>query len=223
MSNKAIVLLSGGQDSTTCLAWALTQFEHVEALSIKYGQRHSIELEMAQVIAKKANVEHTLIETDFFSAIQNFSNLLQKDSDINQSHNLNPNLPSSFVPGRNLYFLLVTGVMAYVKQIPNIVIGVSQADYSGYPDCRKDTIEAMERSLSLGLEYNIKIHTPLINLTKAETVKLMQSLGKLDWYAYTHTCYNGVRPKCGTCPACILREKGFKEAGIPDPLDQVLL
>ena len=127
-------------------------------------------------------------------------------------------LPNTFVPGRNLIFLTFAAAFAWQRGIVDLVSGVAQTDYSGYPDCRRDTIDALEQSLNLGMERTFTLHTPLMNLSKKETVELAQDLGAMNAMALTHTCYNGERPPCGQCPACQLRAKGFLEAGIADPL-----
>ena len=127
-------------------------------------------------------------------------------------------LPITFVPGRNLIFLTFAAAYAYQSGIGNLVTGVAQTDYSGYPDCRDETLRALEKSIQLGMEYEIKLHTPLMFLTKVETVKLAQDCGAMEAMAYSHTCYRGEQPPCGRCPACVLRAKGFADAGITDPL-----
>ena len=127
-------------------------------------------------------------------------------------------LPSTFVPGRNALFLTVAAMVAHQKKINVIYTGVCQTDYSGYPDCREDFIESQMTTINLAMASNITIETPLMHLTKADTVRLMHELGCLDWYAHTHTCYEGAVPACGQCPACKLRLKGFKDTKIKDPL-----
>ncbi len=127
-------------------------------------------------------------------------------------------LPNTFVPGRNLVFLTFAAAFAWQRGITNLVTGVAQTDYSGYPDCRQETIDALVPALNLGMEREFTIHTPLMDLSKKETVELARDLGALDAMALTHSCYNGKRPPCGECPACRLRAKGFEEAGIGDPL-----
>ena len=127
-------------------------------------------------------------------------------------------LPNTFVPGRNLIFLTYAAAYAYQRDIRHLVTGVAQTDYSGYPDCREATIQALQTALRLGMESEFSIHTPLMHRSKKETVELARDLDALPAMAFTHTCYNGQRPPCGTCPACILRAKGFAEAGIADPL-----
>jgi 7-cyano-7-deazaguanine synthase len=143
------------------------------------------------------------------------------DSDIAVEEAPGSGLPNTFVPGRNLIFLTYAAAFAWQRDMADLVTGVAQTDYSGYPDCRRGTIDAVEQSLTLGLERTIRIHTPLMNLTKKETVELARELGAIEAMALTHTCYNGQRPPCGTCPACQLRARGFLEAGIADPLDSI--
>ena len=217
MANRALVVLSGGQDSTTCLYWALDRFGagRVEALTFDYGQRHRIELDCAGQIAKYAGVVHATLPIDTFAALG--GNALT-DSGIAVDEATGNELPNTFVPGRNLIFLTFAAAFAWQRGIVDLVSGVAQTDYSGYPDCRRDTIDALEQSLNLGMERTFTLHTPLMNLSKKETVELAQDLGALNAMALTHTCYNGERPPCGQCPACQLRAKGFLEAGIADPL-----
>jgi len=216
--SKALVLLSGGQDSTTCLYWAKTKYEHVIALNISYGQRHAIEIKAARQIATAEKIPIYNFNTDLFKLIGN-SALLESNKDIKSIHKNNKNLPASFVPGRNIIFLTVAAMFAYKYQIQNIITGVCMTDYSGYPDCRDTTIEALEKTLTLGMECAFKIHAPLMHKTKKETVEMAMNLpGCMDALAYSHTCYEGKIPPCGKCPACKLREKGFSEAGVCDPL-----
>jgi 7-cyano-7-deazaguanine synthase len=217
MKTKCMVLLSGGQDSTTSLFWAKKKFDSVETVSFDYGQRHKVELKSAAKIAGLAGVKNSVIVIKEFEAIK-YSALLDAKADVSKRHSLNKDLPATFVPGRNILFLTAAAAFAYTKGISNLVIGVSQVDYSGYPDCRGEFIRSMEKSLRLGMEYPVRIFTPLIKLDKKGTVLLAKKLGALEAMKYTHTCYEGKKPPCGKCPACLLREKGFKEAGITDPL-----
>jgi 7-cyano-7-deazaguanine synthase len=217
MASKAVVVLSGGQDSTTCLYWALDRFGdgNVEALTFDYGQRHRIELECAEMVAQGAGVAHTTLPIDTFSALGGSS---LTDAGLPVEGAPANGLPNTFVPGRNLVFLTFAAAFAWQRGIVELVTGVAQTDYSGYPDCRQDTIDELEKTLCLGMERTFTIHTPLMTLSKKETVELARDLGALDAMALTHTCYNGQRPPCGECPACRLRAKGFLEAGIADPL-----
>ena len=212
-----LVLFSGGQDSTTCLYWAKTQWENVAVLNIEYGQRHAIEIEAAVRIAHLAKVPYHSFETNLFQRIG--GSVLVEEGDISAQHKTANSLPASFVPGRNIIFLTIAAIMAYKWQIYNIVTGVCETDYSGYPDCRYATINALETTLALGMEYPFRIHTPLMHRTKKETVEMATALpGCMKALAYSHTCYEGEIPPCGKCPACKLRAKGFLEAGVPDPL-----
>ncbi len=217
MVDQAVVLLSGGQDSTTALWWAIRKFGsgNVFTVSFDYGQRHRIELKCAARVAEGAGVPNVLLPIDTFSAIG--GNALV-DAEQIVAEGRNSDLPTTFVPGRNLIFLTYVAAWAWPRKIQHLVTGVAQTDYSGYPDCRRETIDALSDALSLGMDQEFTIHTPLMNLSKKETVLLAESLGALDAMALTHTCYEGERPPCGECPACRLRAKGFEEAGIADPL-----
>ena len=213
---KSLVLLSGGQDSTTSLFWAINKGFTKEALIIDYGQRHRIEIESAVKIAKDVNVNYEIISTDLFKQIGDSALIGQ--GNISESHRVG-NLPASFVPGRNILFLTIAGAVAFKKGIKNLVTGVCQTDYSGYPDCRDNTIRSINLTLNLGMDYPLQIYTPMMWLSKKEEVDLAKTFpGCLEALAWSHTCYEGVFPPCGKCPACVLREKGFKEAGIEDPL-----
>jgi 7-cyano-7-deazaguanine synthase len=214
---SALVLLSGGQDSCTCLAWACTRFDSVYTIGFDYNQRHRIELECSQKISLLAKAkEHFVVPISSLSYLG--GSALVQTGDINSHHVVNHELPASFVPGRNYLFLGLAAAKAYQLGIQDLITGVCETDFSGYCDCRDNSIKAIQVALSLCLGINIYIHTPLMWLTKAETVQMMIKMGCLDWYKDTHTCYEGQRPPCGECPACKIRAKGFKEAGIVDPL-----
>lgn len=219
MDAAALVVLSGGQDSTTCLYWALHRFggDAVETITFDYGQRHRIELECAAAVAEFARVPNRVFPINTFEALGGNA-LTDKVIDVHDDVDAETNLPNTFVPGRNIIFLTFAAAYAWQNDIDNLVTGVAQTDYSGYPDCRQETIDALESTLRLGMESSVAIHTPLMHLTKKETVLLAKDLGALDAMALTHTCYEGKRPPCGECPACRLRAKGFDEAGIEDPL-----
>ena len=218
-SGKALVLLSGGQDSTTCLYWAIRKFdaEQVTAMSFDYGQRHRIELDCARSIAADAGVGYVCLPINTFSALGGDA-LTESSIDVDNEIDDETGLPNTFVPGRNLVFLTYAAAYAWQHDIDNLVTGVAQTDYSGYPDCRQETMEALQQALRLGMESQVIIHAPLMHRSKKETVELAAELGAMDAMALTHTCYNGARPPCGECPACVLRAKGFAEAGIEDPL-----
>ena len=213
-SQTALVLLSGGQDSATCLARSVKNFKNVLTLSFNYGQRHQIELEKARILAKIADVDHSCLDVPVLRDLSQNA-LTSKNIPIQNNKN---GLPNTFVPGRNLLFLSLAASFAYSKQCSHLVTGVCQADYSGYPDCRENFIKSLSESISFALEQAFTIHTPLMHLSKAKSIHLMQNLKKIDWYKHTHTCYEGIYPPCGKCPACILRQKGFDEAKVNDPL-----
>jgi 7-cyano-7-deazaguanine synthase len=219
MNDKALVLLSGGQDSTTCLYWAIERFgrDKVASVSFDYGQRHRIELECAKKIADFAGVSNLVLPIDTFAALGGNS---LTDADITVQAGTDPHtrLPNTFVPGRNLVFLTFAAALAYQRNTTHLVAGVAQTDYSGYPDCREETLRLLQTALQKGMESKVQIHAPLMHLSKKQTVELAEALGALPAMALTHTCYNGERPPCGHCPACQLRAKGFAEAGVADPL-----
>lgn len=219
---KALVVLSGGQDSTTCLFWALDRFGrgNVATLSFDYGQRHRIELESAARVAKHAAVSHICLPMDTF-AVLGGNALTDSEIVVDNAVSAATGLPNTFVPGRNLVFLTFAAAYAYQRGIANLVIGVAQTDYSGYPDCREETMRALQDTLRKGMDSEVTIHTPLMHLSKKQTVELAEQLGCLAAMALTHTCYKGERPPCGKCSACELRAKGFAEAGFEDPLLQV--
>lgn len=214
---RAVVLFSGGQDSTTCLYWAKQTFDEVVALNVFYGQRHQREIQSAKWIAEKIGVPLVEFELDVLKQIGDSA--LFNEDDISSTHRGSEELPASFVPGRNLFFLTVAAAYAFKNDFSHIITGVCQTDYSGYPDCRIETIKSLEHSLNLGMSSDFQIHTPLMYLSKKQTVELAQKLeGCMEGLKYSHTCYNGEFPPCGKCPACILRQKGFDEAGVVDPI-----
>lgn len=216
---SALVVLSGGQDSTTCLYWALDRFgaDHVTAVTFDYGQRHRVELACAAQIAARARVPHTVLPINTFAALGG-SALTDTGIAIRAEVDTRTQLPNTFVPGRNLIFLTFAAAFAYPRGIHDVIVGVAQTDYSGYPDCRQATLQALERAVRLGMDYELTIHAPLMFKSKAEIVLMARDLGALPALADTHTCYHGLQPPCGECPACVLRARGFAEAGIPDPL-----
>ena len=217
--DRALVVLSGGQDSTTCLYWALDRFgcANVSSITFDYGQKHRIELECARKVAAAAGISNVCLPIDTFAALGGDA-LTDTSIAVSDEADEETELPVTFVAGRNLVFLTFAAAYAYRHAAKHIVTGVAQTDYSGYPDCREETIEALQQALRLGMESDVQIHTPLMHRSKRETVELARDLGALDAMALTHTCYNGERPPCRHCPACELRAKGFAEAGIEDPL-----
>ena len=219
MTDTAPVILSGGQDSTTCLYWALDRFgvENVSSVTFDYGQRHRIELECAREIANYARVTIAVLPINTFAVLGGDA-LTSPDIEIEMELDAETGLPNTFVPGRNLIFLTFAAAMAYQRGIMHLVTGVAETDYSGYPDCREKTLHALQEALQLGMDRDVTIHMPLMHLSKKETVELARDLGALPAMALTHTCYNGERPPCGHCAACELRAKGFREAGVQDPL-----
>ena len=226
MHTTALVLFSGGQDSTTCLAHALARYERVETLGFDYGQRHSVELQARTTVlarlaerfpawAPRLGQDHMLTldvlrQIGGSSLTEDMAFAMQADG-----------LPNTFVPGRNLVFLTLAGALAYRRGLQVIVTGVCETDFSGYPDCRDDTMKAMQLALNLGLERRLRIETPLMWIDKAATWRMAEALGGpalVDLIVEdTHTCYEGERGQrhdwgygCGTCPACALRARGWE-------------
>lgn len=208
--SKAIVVFSGGQDSTTCLFWALKHYDEVEAVTFYYKQRHSDEVEVAKRIAKDVGIKHKVIDV---SIINDLTQNALTDGDMNIELDEETGLPNTFVPGRNVLFLTLASITAYQTKADAIVTGVCETDYSGYPDCRNEFVTALNGALNLGLDKNINIETPLMWLDKAETWEMAHDLGQLEYIVNnTLTCYNGIIGQgCGECPACKLRRNGLEE------------
>jgi 7-cyano-7-deazaguanine synthase len=225
VSDAALVLFSGGQDSTVCLAWALERFARVETVGFDYRQRHAVELEVRPRICERLPAiagrwrgrlgDDHVIRIDALAEMSDTA--LTRDMAIEMSGS---GLPTTFVPGRNLIFLSFAGALAYRRGIRHLVAGMCETDFSGYPDCRDDTIKAMQVALTLGLDRRVTVHTPLMWIDKAGTFALAQSIGGAPLIdlllAETHTCYLGDREHrhdwgfgCGECPACRLRAEGF--------------
>lgn len=209
--SEALVVFSGGQDSTTCLFWALKRFRKVHTITFSYGQKHSKEIEMARAIAEEAGVDFHLQDVSFISQIGT-SSLTDTSIEMDQERP-DGSFPNTFVPGRNLFFLSVAAVYAREKGIRHLVTGVSQTDFSGYPDCRDSFIKSLNVTLNLAMEEQFVIHTPLMWIDKAETWALSDELGVLDLVRYkTLTCYNGIPGDgCGHCPSCKLRMSGLEK------------
>jgi 7-cyano-7-deazaguanine synthase len=213
--NQALIVHSGGADSTICLHWAIQRFESVQAITFDYGQRHIIELEAAADICSQLSITQKVVPINSFSALGGNSLVDHEQSIATESKEL----PNTFVPGRNLIFMTFAAAWAYQISAKHLVTGVCQTDFSGYPDCRADTMTALKKSMQLGMEADFELHTPLMDLNKAESILMAQKLtGCMDSLALSHTCYEGQRPPCGACPSCILRAKGFAEVGVSDPL-----
>lgn len=209
--SKALVVFSGGQDSTTCLFWAKEHFAEVRALCFRYGQKHELEVEIARKIAAKAEVPFEVKDVDFIGKISSGCSLTDSSIEMDKDKPA-ATPPNTFVPGRNLFFLSIAAVYAREHGIMNIVTGVSQTDFSGYPDCRDSFIRSLNVTLNLALEEQFVIHTPLMWIDKAETWKLADELGVFDLVRHeTLTCYNGIPGDgCGECPSCKLRRRGLE-------------
>ncbi|SDW67017.1 7-cyano-7-deazaguanine synthase [Marinococcus luteus] len=209
-NDKAVVVFSGGQDSTTCLFWALEQFEEVIAVTFSYGQRHDEEIEVAKRIAEDINIEHHVLDMGLLSQLA--PNALTRD-DIEVEAGEDGELPSTFVEGRNLLFFSFATILASQKKAKHIVTGVCETDYSGYPDCRDVFVKSLNVSLNLAIGKEFVLHTPLMWLDKKETWELADRLGRLEYVKdETLTCYHGIPGDgCGECPACKLRRAGYEQ------------
>ena len=217
IDETAIVVLSGGQDSVTCLGWALKMFTTVHCISFKYGQKHAIELAQAQIVCDALGVSLAVHEIPSLAILGDSA--LTTGGDVNQKHERHANLPASFVPNRNALFLTIAHAYAQKMGAKHLVTGVCETDYSGYPDCREIFITELQNTLNLGYQTDIQIRTPLMHLNKAQTFQLAEDVGVLQLVIdESHTCYNGDRVHhwdwgsgCGECPACKIRQNGFRE------------
>ncbi|MFZ6848653.1 7-cyano-7-deazaguanine synthase QueC [Undibacterium sp. RuRC25W] len=226
-NDRALVLFSGGQDSTTCLAWALSNYSHVETIGFDYGQRHAIELTVRPDLLKNMRAfspewearlgEDHMIDLSLISQLSKTA--MTQDIAIEMQEN---GLPNTFVPGRNLMFMMVAATLAYRRGLNVLVGGMCETDFSGYPDCRDDTMKALQVTLNLGMATRLKLETPLMWIDKAQTWELAEQLGGTAMVDLirtdTHTCYLGERGAlndwghgCGTCPACELRARGYQQ------------
>ncbi|MFH5779337.1 7-cyano-7-deazaguanine synthase QueC [Heyndrickxia oleronia] len=207
---KAIVVFSGGQDSTTCLFWALKRFEEVIAVTFDYNQRHKAEIDCAINITQELGIVHHILDMQLLNQLA--PNALTR-VDIDVTDGEEGELPSTFVPGRNLLFLSFAGVVASQVGAKHIITGVCETDFSGYPDCKDIFIKSLNVTLNLAMDKQFIIHTPLMWINKAETWKLADELGALDFVrTKTLTCYNGIIAEgCGECPACKLRKRGYDD------------
>lgn len=209
--DTALVVFSGGQDSTTCLFWAKRAFAHVRAISFIYGQKHVKEIELARSIAEEAGIPLEVKDVSFIGSLGRNS---LTDSSIKMDEERPENsVPNTFVPGRNLFFLSIAAVYAREQGIRHIVTGVSQTDFSGYPDCRDSFIKSLNVTLNLAMDDEFVLYTPLMWMDKAETWALADELNVLELIRHkTLTCYNGIPGDgCGACPACTLRRKGLEK------------
>lgn len=213
INETALVVFSGGQDSTTCLYWALQHFTEVKAISFVYGQKHVKEVELAKQLAEEAGVEWSMLDVSFISNLSHGCSLTDTSLDIEAEKKEGDQFPSTFVPGRNLFFLSIAAVKARDMGIRHLITGVSQTDFSGYPDCRDSFIKSLNVTINLAMDEQFVIYTPLMWIDKAQTWALADELGVLDTIRYkTLTCYNGViGDGCGHCPACKLRREGLEK------------
>ena len=215
---NALVIFSGGQDSTTCLYWAkkhMLPYDEVQAITFDYGQKHSVEIEQSKIICEKENIKQTIIDISFLDTI--VESALTSNGNVNLLNE--KGLPASFVPNRNQLF--ITMAHSYAQKIGAGVLigGMCETDFSGYPDCRREFIDAIELATNIGSDSEIKIETPLMFLNKAETFKLAKESGHLkEVIELSHTCYNGIREElydwgygCDDCPACELRKNGYND------------
>ena len=208
---NALVVFSGGQDSTTCLFWAKKMFKEVEALTFVYGQKHIQEVEAARHIAEIAGVKWDVMDASFISKLGRNS-LTDSSMEMDQEQPVG-GVPNTFVPGRNLFFLSIAAVYARERGINHMVTGVGETDFSGYPDCRDAFIKSLNVTLNLAMDEQFVIHTPLMWIDKAKTWAMADELGVLDLVRKeTLTCYNGIKGDgCGHCPACKLRREGLEK------------
>jgi 7-cyano-7-deazaguanine synthase len=227
MRKRALVLFSGGQDSATCLAWALDRYEYVETIGFDYGQRHKVELDCRKSFLVKLREQYPIWSEKLGEDHELDMTLLGQISDTALTHSKaidfeTSGLPNTFVPGRNLLFLTFAATIGYRRGLGTLVGGMCETDYSGYPDCRDATIKAQQVALSLGLDAQFAVETPLMWINKAETWRLGEQVGGANLIEliqeYTHTCYRGDRTTrhqwgygCNACPACELRKNGFNE------------
>ncbi|ATD30995.1 7-cyano-7-deazaguanine synthase QueC [Macrococcoides bohemicum] len=207
-NNKALVVFSGGQDSTTCLFWAMERYSDVEVVTFNYGQRHALEIDVAKQIANEHGIKHHILDMSLLTqlspnALTNHNAIITDDGEV----------PNTFVPARNLLFMSFAAALAYQIEAKHIITGVCETDFSGYPDCRDNFIKSLNVTINLSMDVNFEIHTPLMWLDKKETWALADTLGKLDYVRNkTLTCYEGIAADgCGECPSCKLRNKGLND------------
>lgn len=209
---KALIVFSGGQDSTTCLFWAKQHFDEVYAVGFRYGQLHEIEVNYAADIAREAGVPYDILDVRFIGELSSACSLTNDHVEMDREQ-VGTTPPNTFVPGRNLFFMSIAAVYARERGIMNLVTGVSQTDFSGYPDCRDSFMRSLNVTLNLSMDEQFVIHTPLMWLNKCQTWELADQLGVFDLVRErTLTCYHGILGDgCGECPACKLRRRGLEE------------
>lgn len=213
MNNKAVIVFSGGQDSTTCLIHALQTYDEIHCITFDYGQRHRAEIEVAQELSKKLSVTvHKVLDTSLLSELA-ISSLTRDNIPVQTTNSSGDDLPNTFVPGRNILFLTLASIYAYQVRAKTVITGVCETECSGYPDCRDEFVTVLNKAIHLGIDYKLCIETPLMWLNKAETWALAEYHNQLDLIRYhTLTCYNGIKGSgCANCDACNLRAKGLDE------------
>ncbi|WP_223534730.1 7-cyano-7-deazaguanine synthase QueC [Pseudomonas sp. GL-B-16] len=211
MTKKAVIVFSGGQDSTTCLIHALPMYDKIHCITFDYGQRHRAEIEVAQQLSKKLGVTaHKVLDASLLNDLA-ISSLTRDNIPVPSANSADGGVPNTFVPGRNILFLTLASIYAYQVGAEAVITGVCETDFSGYPDCRNDFVTSLNNAVELGMDYKLRIETPLMYLNKAETWALADHHKQLDLIRdNTLTCYNGVKGYgCGNCDACSLRVKGL--------------
>jgi len=213
MTKKAVIVFSGGQDSTTCLIQALPHYDEIHCITFDYGQRHRAEIEVAQTLSKKLGVKvHKVLDVSLLNELA-ISSLTRDNIPVPTTSSSGEKLPSTFVPGRNILFLTLASIYAYQVQAQTVITGVCETDFSGYPDCRDQFVRALNVAVESGMDYPLKFETPLMWLNKAQIWALADSHNQLELVRdHTLTCYNGLMGSgCGECDACRLRAKGLRE------------
>lgn len=213
MNNKAVIVFSGGQDSTTCLLQALPLYDEVHCVTFDYGQRHRAEIDVALALSKQLGItHHTVLDASLLNQLT-VSSLTRDDMAVPDASEVHGDLPSTFVPGRNIVFLTLACIYAYQVQARTVITGVCETDFSGYPDCRDEFVKSLNQAIALGMAYEVNIETPLMWLNKAEVWALADTHHQLELVRdQTLTCYNGLKGAgCGRCSACDLRAKGLAD------------
>ena len=213
MTKKAVIVFSGGQDSTTCLIHALALYDEIHCITFDYGQRHRAEIEVAQQLSKRFSVAvHKVLDTSLLNELT-VSSLTHDNIALAHITNTECGVPSTFVPGRNILFLTLASIYAYQVRAETVITGVSETECSGYPDCGDGFVKSLNNAIELGMDYRLRLETPLMRLNKAETWALADHYNKFDLIRHhTLTCYNGIKGSgCSHCDACLLRAKGLNE------------